>query len=164
MAESTFGKIPVTEPLNDQIATLGYDNMTPMSEIGTTSVMMATQIGCLLIMLISAYCHKKIGSMLAERFKDNMQGFTLWGSFIDLILLTYLPVCMAMFISTVGLQWDETNSAVLLNNIWTIFLLHAWLLFPVFLFISFYKNRANIGKKDPSGEPQPQMAKGVKPI
>jgi hypothetical protein len=126
--------------------------MNPLSEIGTTSVLMIIQVCCLLIMLISAFCFKKVGSMLAERFKDNMQSFTLWGSFINLILITYLPVCVAMFISTVGLQWEETNTAVLLNNVWTIFMLHAWLLFPIFLFISFYKNRAHIGKKDPMAE------------
>ena len=66
---------------------------------------------------------------------------------IDLILMAYMPVCVAMFISTVGMQWEEMNSAVLLNNLWTIFMLHAWLLCPVFMFIVLYRNRKNIGIK-----------------
>ena len=98
-------------------------------------------------MLLGAFCHTKIGTMLSERVQQNFESFTLWGSIIDLILIAYLPVCVAMFISTVGMQWDVMNNSVLLNNTWTIFMLHAWLLCPIFMFIVLFRNRKNIAIK-----------------
>lgn len=97
--------------------------------------------------------------MLAERFADNMQSFSLWGSIINLILVSYLPVCISMFISVVGLQWEDINSAVRLNNIWTIFMLNAWLLCPVVLFCVIFKNRHNIGKLENVAEQQMDYSK-----
>ena len=159
MAETVFGKVPPSEPLNDQIATIGYDNMTPLSEVGTISVLFQIQMGCLVIYMISTFCHNKIGSMLAERFADNMQSFSLWGSIINLILVAYLPICISMFISVVGLLWDDINSDVRLNNIWTIFMLNAWLLTPAILFFVIFKNRGHIGKDENVFELQMDQAK-----
>ena len=39
--ENAFGEQPETEPLNDRIATLNYDSMTPAAEISTVSTMFA---------------------------------------------------------------------------------------------------------------------------
>lgn len=133
--------------------------MTPLSEIGTISVLFQIQMGFLVIYLICTFCHRKIGSMLAERFADNMQSFSLWGSIINLILVSYLPVCISMFISVVGLQWEDINSAVRLNNIWTIFMLNAWLLCPAVLFCVIFKNRHNIGKLENVAEQQMDYSK-----
>ena len=38
ISDNVFGEMPITEPLNDRVATLGFDNMTPTGEIGTVSV------------------------------------------------------------------------------------------------------------------------------
>ena len=77
----------------------------------------------------------------------------LWGTLINLILVAYLPTTMSMFISTIGLQWEDTGdyeNAILANNVWTIFMLNVWILCPLILFIVFYKNRDKVGtlKKD----------------
>jgi len=34
---------------------------------------------------------------------------------------------------------------VLLNNVWTIFMLNAWLICPLILFIMFFRNRKEVG-------------------
>jgi len=33
IAENIFGEIPFTGPLNDRLATLGYDDMSPIAEV-----------------------------------------------------------------------------------------------------------------------------------
>jgi hypothetical protein len=68
MADNVFGEQPESQPLNDRLATLGYEDMTPAAEIGTVSVMFGLQVGGALILFFSYFCHKKTGSMLAERF------------------------------------------------------------------------------------------------
>lgn len=146
MADNVFGEQPESEPLNDKVATLGYEDMTPIAELSTVSVMFAMQVGGALIMFISFFCHKKTGSMLAERFQLNMQNFVLWGTLINLIMINYLPVLVSTFISVVGMQWEVETTAATLNNIWTIFMLHSWLLCPPLMFIVLYRNRQQIGK------------------
>ena len=64
MANNVFGEQPETEPFNDRVATIGYEDMTPAAEIGTVSVMFAMQIAGALILYASLCCHKKTGSML----------------------------------------------------------------------------------------------------
>ena len=145
MADNVFGEQPETEPLNDRIATLGYEDMTPAAEIGTVSVMFAMQIGGVCILFFSYFCHKKTGSMLAERFGMNMQQFVLWGTLINLIMIYYLPVLISTFISVVGMQWETNSSAAVGNNIWTLFMLHCWVICPPMLFFVFYRNRNQIG-------------------
>jgi hypothetical protein len=145
MSDNVFGEQPETEPLNDKVAQLGYDDMTPAAEIGTVSVMFAMQVGGALVMFISYFCHKKTGSMLAERFKLNMQQFVLWGTLINLIMINYLPVLISTFISVVGMQWDEDTSAATANNVWTIFMLQSWLIAPPLIFLVLYRNRQEIG-------------------
>ena len=74
----------------------------------------------------------------------------LWGTLINLILIAYLPTMISMFISTVGLQWEDTgdySSAIMYNNLWTIFMLNTWLLCPLVLFIVFYRNRNQVGEQ-----------------
>ena len=73
MAKNVFGEQPETEPLNDRIATIGYEDMTPAAEIGTVSVMFAMQIAGALIFYISLCCHKKTGSMLSKRIARNLK-------------------------------------------------------------------------------------------
>lgn len=145
MADNVFGEQPETEPLNDRLAMLEYDDMTPVAEIGTVSVMFAMQIGGVFILFFSYFCHRKTGSMLAERFQMNMQQFLLWGTLINLIIINYLPILISTFISVVGMQWEDSSSAAVGNNIWTIFMLESWLLCPPLLFFVLYKNRQEIG-------------------
>ena len=58
-----------------------------------------------------------------------------------------------MFIAVVGLQWDEqAPQSVTSNNIWTLILLHAWLLCPIFLFVQLYRKRGEIGEKRQGAE------------
>jgi len=136
VADQVFGERPPTEPLNTNVATIGYDDMTPLDEVSTVSVMFAMQAAGIAILLFSYFCSKKSGSMLAERIGVNLQQLCLWGSLINLIMINYLPVTVSMFIAVVGLQWDEqAPQSVTYNNIWTLILLHAWLLCPVFLLI-----------------------------
>lgn len=41
MADGALGdNLPLSEPLNDEVATIGYDNTAPLAQIGTISVMM----------------------------------------------------------------------------------------------------------------------------
>lgn len=41
MADSILGEgLPDSEPLNDKLATIGYENTAPLAEIGTTSVIL----------------------------------------------------------------------------------------------------------------------------
>lgn len=162
MAENVFGgDLPLSEPLNDEIATIGYDNTAPLAEVGTVSVIFMINVGLLVLMLLAAFCHNKIGSMASERVKQNFESFALWGSILDVILMAYLPVCVAMFVSTVGMQWQETNGSVVLSNMWTIFMLHAWILCPIFLFIVLFRNRKNIGiKTQPCEEPKEEQKEG----
>ena len=128
--------------------------MTPAAEIGTVSVMFAMQMGGAIIMFIAFLCHKKIGSMLAERFQINMQKFVLWGTLINIIMIFYLPVLISTFISTVGMQWETDTSAATANNVWTIFMLQSWLIGPPLIFLVLYRNRKNIGLLKNGAEPK----------
>jgi len=132
------------------MATMGYEDMTPLDDLGTVSTLFAMQLAVIVIMLIGFCCHCTTGSMCCKRFSSNLKHFALWGFLINLIVVAYLPVTTATFISIVGLQWDGADEqAVLLNNVWTIFILHAWLLCPLLLFIMLFKNRKVVGAKEP---------------
>lgn len=72
VADQVFGERPPTEPLNTQVATIGYDDMTPLDEVSTVSVMFAMQAAGILILLLCFFCAKKSGSMLAERVGVNL--------------------------------------------------------------------------------------------
>ena len=122
-----------------------------MCETGTVSVLFALEIAGLIIMVLSYFCHKKMGYMLAERCGLNMQSFFLWGTIINVILMAYLPMLMATFISTVGIEWgDQISQPVLLSNLWTIFMMCAWIICPIFLFFILWGNRDKIGQKNPN--------------
>ena len=148
MADNVFGEQPVTEPLNSRVATIGYEDMTPLDDTGTVSVMFAMQISAAIIMLLGYCCHRVTGSMCCKRLGINLQHFTLWGSLINLIMVCYLPVVFATFISVVGMHWDskENESAVRANNIWTLFMLFSWLLCPLLLYGILFKNRKEVGE------------------
>jgi len=77
--------------------------MTPLDELGTVSVTFAMFTFGIIIMLMSYCCHSATGHMCCRRTGANLQGYLLWGSIINLILVFYLPVLTATFISTVGL-------------------------------------------------------------
>ena len=126
--------------------------MTPIAEIGTVSTMFAMQLGGTIIMFIGYYCHKSTGSMLAERFNLNMRNFVLWGTLLNLIMINYLPVLVSTFISVVGMQWETDTNAALASNIWTLLMLHIWLICPPLMFVVLYRHRNEIG----------QFKKGVK--
>ena len=64
----------------------------------------------------------------------------LWGSFINLILIAYLPVMVAVFISVVGIKWEGADGPTMGSNIWSIFMMNAWLIAPLLLFIIFMRN------------------------
>jgi len=68
-----FGETPPSEPLNTQMANIGYDDMIPMDEISATSVMFATEIAGILLLLLSLFVSSKCGSALAERCGVNLQ-------------------------------------------------------------------------------------------
>jgi len=68
-----FGETPPTEPLNTQLAGIGYTDMIPMDEISAASVMFATEIAGIFLLLLSLFCSKKCGSALAERLGINLQ-------------------------------------------------------------------------------------------
>ena len=73
MASNVFGEQAETPPLNDRIATIGYESMTPIAEIGTVSVMFAMQIIGGLILYLSLFYHNKTGSGLAKIMARNLQ-------------------------------------------------------------------------------------------
>ena len=65
--------MPPSDPLNTGMASLGYNSMEPISELGTVSVIFAMQIGAIFLML-GAYVYSQVtGSMLAERIGTNLQ-------------------------------------------------------------------------------------------
>ena len=63
--EVVFGEMPITEPLNDRIATIGFHDMNPVSRIGPVSIAFLSQVASLVIVLVCFFCHNKIGSMFA---------------------------------------------------------------------------------------------------
>ena len=67
-----FGETPPSEPLNTHLASIGYTDMIPMDEISTTSVMFATEIFGILLILFSFFVSSKCGSALAERCGVNL--------------------------------------------------------------------------------------------
>lgn len=146
ISDNVFGEQPESEPLNDRLATIGYESMTPAAEVSTVSTMFGMQLGGVLIMFISHFGHKQMGSMLAERFKLNMQNFVLWGTLINLIMIYYLPVLISTFISVVGMRWETDTTAALANNIWTLMLLQSWLLCPPLMFLVLYRNKNDVGR------------------
>ena len=100
--QNMFGEIPSTEPLNDRLATIGYENMTPIAEISTSSFEFFIIVFGIISMFILFIWNKKGNSMLAGLWKDNFGDFVLWGTVINVILANYLPVLVATLISCVG--------------------------------------------------------------
>ena len=148
--QTVFGEVPDTEPLNDRLRQLGYTNMHPVSNLGTVSGLFLMEVIGLLIMMFSYFCHNKTGSMLASRIGINMKSFFLWGTMINIVMMAYLPMLMATFISCVGMQWgEEVDTPMLLSNLWTIFMMCSWIAGPVFLFIIFAYRREQIGMRSP---------------
>lgn len=148
--EGFFGHLHETEPFNDRFATLGYDTMTPVTKLGTTSIIfMILTIG-ILIFAINVCIHKRRPyNFTAERVKWNFAGFILWGALINLIIVAYLPVMIAVFISIVGVHWSDSDNPEIGHDIWAIFMLNAWLIAPVLLFIVFMRNQNRIGALHP---------------
>ena len=72
MSDNVFGDMPISEPLNDRLATLGFDSMTPTGEIGTISVQFAMQLGGIIVLLICVAVHRRSGSMLCLRWSQNL--------------------------------------------------------------------------------------------
>ena len=144
--EGFFGHLHETEPLNDRVVTLGYDTMTPISEVGTVSILFMILTVAFLVFAISYCIHrKKQHSFTAERMKWNFGFMVLWGSFLNLILIAYLPVMVAVFISVVGIHWEDSDGPEIGHDIWAIVMLNAWLIAPFLLFIIFMRNPQRIG-------------------
>ena len=131
MSDNVFGEMPVTGPLNDRLATLGYDSMAPIAETETVSVILTMTLIGFIIMLSSLCCYCKCGSMLAGRWVANVGGFIFWGAIINLVLVYYLPVLTAAFISNVGMYWEAGGKAATYTNVWTMLLLNIWVVFPL---------------------------------
>ena len=156
--EGFFGKLHETEPLNDRFATLGYDTMTPVTKTGTTSInFMILTIG-ILIFAINVCIHKRRPyNFTAERVKWNFANFILWGALINLVVVAYLPVMIAVFISIVGLHWEDSDGPELGHDIWAIFMMNAWLIAPFLLFIVFMRNPNRIGELHPIVEDDKEL-------
>ena len=69
--------------------------------------------------------------MLAGRWVANVGGFIFWGAIINLVLVYYLPVLTAAFISNVGMYWEAGGKAATYTNVWTMLLLNIWVVFPL---------------------------------
>lgn len=68
IVDGVFGdSLPFSQPLNDELATIGYEDTAPLAQVGAISVMMMCQVFFLVVMLVGAFCHSRIGSMLSER-------------------------------------------------------------------------------------------------
>ena len=50
------------------------------------------------------------------------------------------------FISSVGMQWEDIDNSVVASNIWTLFMLSAWIVCPIMLVLIFVRNRQAVGK------------------
>ena len=134
--------------------------MHPVSNLGTVSGLFLMEVAGLLIMMFSYFCHNKTGSMLASRIGVNMKSFFLWGTMINIVMMAYLPMLMATFISCVGMQWgEEVDTPMLLSNLWTIFMMCSWIAGPVFLFIIFAYRREQIGMRSPMLKQRPENEK-----
>lgn len=83
--------------------------------------------------------------MFAERIKEVLGSLTLWGGLINLVIQSYLPVCVAMFVGMVGLQWSDLDAMGFYSNMCVIFLMQSWVLLPAILFVKFYFIRKSIG-------------------
>ena len=148
--EGFFGHLHETEPLNDRFATLGYDTMTPVTKTGTTFIIFLILTIGLLIFFINVCIHKRRPyNFTAERYKWNFAGMVLWGSMINLIIVAYLPVLIAVFISMVGIHWADSDKPEIGHDIWAIFMLNAWVIAPFLLFIIFMRNPGRIGELHP---------------
>lgn len=103
VAENMFGYIPSSGPLNDRLATLGYDSTSPIAEVQTISIELCIAF-CGMLLALCFYASTKLrGSALAALWQKNICEFILWGTIINLILVNYLPVLVATFISFVGM-------------------------------------------------------------
>lgn len=142
-----------TEPFNDRIAIIGYDNMEPIDEVEEIRILFLTQVAGVALMFIGYFCHSLLATAIMERMKINLKEFFIWGNIINLILASYLPLTTAMFISVVGLDWDDEKGAInILNNLWSIVMLHVWLATPVVIMIMLYRGREDIGKLRPDAK------------
>ena len=162
MADNVFGKQPMSEPLNERVETLGYEDMTPLDTVGTASVLFTIWACGIIIMLICYCCSCATGSMCCRRCGNNLQSVTLWGSLINLVLVFYLPVMVATFISTIGLRWKDAGDselAVAENNFWTVFMLNFWLICPILVFIMLWRSRKDVGSAQKDARPKRDESK-----
>ena len=56
IADNVFGTLPVSMPLNDRLATIGYDSMAPIAETETVSFLLAMALFGFFVILTSLLC------------------------------------------------------------------------------------------------------------
>ena len=141
IAEMVFGELPESEPLNDRLERMGYLSLIPIDEVESVSVEMMVAVSALIFMILLFYCKSFRRSYLAGIWQEKIGEFVLWGTFIDIITINYLPVITATFISVIGLQWNDLNSNMLYTNLWTIFMLSCWVSFPIIMLFAIMRER-----------------------
>ena len=72
MADNVFGEQPISEPFNSRVATIGYENMTPLDDLSTVTTMFAMWIFAIIFMLLGFCCHSCSGSMCCMRLGSNL--------------------------------------------------------------------------------------------
>ena len=144
--ENMWGEVPDTGPLNDKLATIGYDTMHPISEINAVSWEFFSCVGVLVAIGGMALYGSKKESYLGQLISKHAGNFILWGTIINLISVNFLPVLTSTFISSVGMQWEDLDNSVVASNIWTLFMLSAWIVCPIMLVLIFVRNRQAVGK------------------
>jgi len=81
--------------------------MLPLDELDEAVTLFGLQVFGLLMMFLFFSCGSLFYTMVVQRCRVNLSQFMLWGSIINLILANYLPVTVGVFITMVGMRWDE---------------------------------------------------------
>ena len=107
------------------------------------------QVGLILLTLIGIIVHTTSHKIVADKLQMCLGNLVLWGGLINLVLLSYLPLCISMFVSLIGLRWEDLSSKDFFNNMCVVVMLYSWVFMPAILFIRLYHSRNEIGELEP---------------
>ena len=142
---SYFDEIPERKfGLNSRFSSFGFTSVITIHNLGVKFLILILEITAVFFIFIGFYWRKT--SFIAYIY-EILTDLVLFGYVLNLLLVTYLPLLIILFIGVAGLKWDGENLSkqILFNNVMTITLLLIHLLIPTVIMVNLYLNKDKIG-------------------
>ena len=130
--------------LNSRYSNFGYTSIVTIQNLGYKFVILFLQT-VVIGLLVIAFCGRRLPCV--SKLYDKLRDWILFGLILDLILITYLPILINLFVGVAGIDWldENLNSQIVFNNVMTIALAMIHLFIPFLIMVYLHSNRHRIG-------------------